>query len=70
VLRPRLDVAIARDAVRPGWTLGTDRVAGLYAKFDGSVFDPRCAIDNSDETPEMTARRITLRPCPHGSKSS
>ena len=58
VLHPRLEVAIARDAMRSTARLGADRVASLRAKFTGTVFGAECFIDSSEETPEQTVTRL------------
>lgn len=58
VLHPRLEIAQDRDARRARGSLGPERVASLYAKFGGTVFDPGCFLDTSDDTPEQTVRRL------------
>ena len=61
VLHPALDVAVDRDARRDGWHAGRERVSALRAKFTGSVFDPECFVDTSQDTPEETVRRLLGR---------
>ncbi len=58
VLHPRLEVAVARDAMRSTGRLGAKRVASLRAKFTGAVFGTQRFVDISDETPEQTTRRM------------
>ena len=58
VLHPRLEIAIARDALRSSGRLGADRVASLRSKFTGAVFGAECFVDTSDETPEQTVTRL------------
>ena len=58
VLHPRLEVAVARDALRSTGRLGADRVASLRSKFTGAMFGAECFIDTSDETPEQTVTRL------------
>ncbi len=58
ILHPRLEVAIARDAQRPGWIAGPQRVKELRAKFTGRVFAPHWFVDNSDQSPEQTVLHI------------
>jgi predicted kinase len=58
VLQPALEVAVARDAGRPGWRAGRERVTSLRAKFTGEVFARTDFLDTSDDTPEATMRRI------------
>ena len=58
VLKPRLEIAIMRDSQRKDWIAGSERVEKLYEKFTGKVFSKEWFIDNSDETPEQTMKRI------------
>ena len=58
MLHPRLEIAQDRDARRARGSLGPERVASLYAKFGGTVFDPGCFLDTSEDTPEQTVRRL------------
>ena len=58
ILHPRLDVAIARDARRDGWSAGAARVSGLRAKFTEAVFPPAWFLDTSGESPAETAKRV------------
>lgn len=58
VLHPRLEVAIERDAMRPGWHAGAARVEDLWRKFSGRLFDPRLFIDSSGDEPRETTRRV------------
>ena len=58
VLHPNVDVAIARDAARPTWHVGADRVRVLHDKFNGSIFPKPCFIDTSNDTPEETLARV------------
>jgi predicted kinase len=58
VLHPKLEVAVARDAIRSTGRVGGDRVASLRAKFTGTVFGPECFLDNSEDNPEQTVQRL------------
>ena len=58
VLHPRLEIAQDRDARRTRGSLGPERVASLYAKFVGTVFDPGCFLDTSEDSPEQTVQRL------------
>ncbi len=57
-IHPRLKIAIKRDSERKDWVAGSERVESLRAKFNGMVFPKECYIDNSDETPDQTMKRI------------
>jgi predicted kinase len=59
VLHPSLEVAIARDAARPGWHAGSERIASLRAKYTGTVFPSAWFVDTSDEAPAATVERLT-----------
>ena len=59
VLHPKLEIAIKRDSQRIEWVAGPERVEKLWKKFTGKVFPKEYFIDNSDETPEQTMKRIT-----------
>ena len=58
VLHPRLEVAIKRDSQRIDWVAGSERVKTLRAKFNGMVFSKECFVDNSEDTPDQTMKRI------------
>jgi adenylate kinase family enzyme len=58
ILHPRLEIAIKRDSQRIDWVAGPERVESLRAKFNGWVFPKKCFIDNSDDTPNQTMKRI------------
>jgi tRNA uridine 5-carbamoylmethylation protein Kti12 len=58
VLHPRLEIAIKRDSERPEWVAGPERVKKLRAKFNRAVFPQECFVDNSDDTPQQTMKRI------------
>lgn len=58
VLHPRLEVAVARDSSRACWSVGAKGVAELQEKFNRGVLGAECYLDNSDETPEETMRRL------------
>ncbi len=58
ILHPRLEIAIKRDSQRIDWVAGSERVEKLRAKFNGMVFPQECFVDNSDDTPEQTMKRI------------
>ncbi len=60
VLHPRLEVVVARDAGRGRGSLGTARVASLFAKFTGRVIPPGCFLDTSAESPEATVDRVLV----------
>jgi chloramphenicol 3-O-phosphotransferase len=60
ILHPSVDVAIARDAERPGGRVGPERVASLHAKFSGTTFPPAWFLDTSADTPEETAARLLI----------
>ncbi len=58
VLHPRLEIAIKRDSQRMDWVAGSERVETLQAKFNGMVFPKEWFVDNSDDTPDQTMKRI------------
>ena len=58
VLHPRLEIAIKRDSERIDWVAGSERVERLRKKFNGMVFPKESFIDNSDDTPVQTMKRI------------
>jgi hypothetical protein len=61
ILHPSLEVAIARDAQRPGWRAGSERVTSLHAKFSGATFPTTWFLDTSrDSIPETVARLLSL----------
>ena len=57
VPHPRLAVAGARDAARPGRPPGRERVARLHARFTGAHFPPQWHLDTTHDTPGDTVRR-------------
>ena len=63
VLHPRLEIAIKRDSQRIDWIAGSERVKSLRLKFTGLVFPKESFIDNSDDTPAQTTKRI-IQLCP------
>jgi hypothetical protein len=58
VLHPRLDVAIQRDATRPGWRAGAAGVEELWRKFSGQLLAPHAFVDTSDDMPRDSAYRV------------
>ena len=58
VLQPRLEVAIERDATRPGWSAGAAGVEELWGKFNGKLFGPEALLDTSDDLPDESVRRL------------
>ncbi len=60
VLLPRVEVAAARDANRPSWHIGANRVATLHAKFTRTHFPADCFLDNSDENPQQTCVQVLM----------
>ena len=58
VLHPRLEAAIERDSQRKDWIAGAERVKSLRSKFSGRIFPKEYFIDNSDDTPEETMKRL------------
>ena len=58
VLHSKLEIAIKRDTHRTDWVAGAERVKKLRAKFNGMVFPKECFVDNSDDTPDQTMKRI------------
>ena len=58
VLHPRVEVAVERDATRPGWKAGAAGVAELWAKFNGRLFGPEALLDTSDDLPDESVLRL------------
>lgn len=58
VLHPRLEVAVQRDATRPGWSAGAAGVEELWSKFTGDLFGPEALLDTSDDLPDESVQRV------------
>jgi hypothetical protein len=58
VLHPRLEVAIQRDAGRPGWKAGAEGVEELWLKFSGEIVREDAFLDTSDDEPHESVKRV------------
>jgi shikimate kinase len=58
VLHPRLEVAIQRDAARPGWKAGAAGVEELWCRFSGEILAPDAFVDTSDDEPRQSAQKV------------